>query len=122
MFINHDRTQQSVSSLDLMAPEIQNFSDRRDLQGRPNHMLRWVTAIAAVLVIGHLVFQPAELGTRPSRMQPKEHLPWWCADASSPDCQPPARSRTTSPTAAGRAQNAAHSAISRRRFSIRSPR
>jgi hypothetical protein len=64
MFINHDRTQQSVSSLDLMAPEIQNVSDLRDLQGRPNHMLRWVTAIAAVLVIGHLVFQPAELGTQ----------------------------------------------------------
>jgi hypothetical protein len=63
MFINQDRTQQSVSSLDLMAPEIQNF-DLRDLQGRPNHMLRWVTAIAAVLVIGHLVFQPAELGTQ----------------------------------------------------------
>ena len=64
MFINHDRTQQSVSSLDLIAPEIQNFSVLRDLQGRPNHMLRWVTAIAAVLVIGHLVFQPAEQGTQ----------------------------------------------------------
>ena len=46
MFINQDRTQQPVSSLDLMAPEIQNFSDLRDLQGRPNYMLRWATAIA----------------------------------------------------------------------------
>ena len=42
----------------------QACSDLRDFQGRPNRMLRWVTATAAVLVIGHLEFQPAELSTQ----------------------------------------------------------
>ena len=74
-------------------PELQRSAGP---QGRPNYMLRWVTAIAA---------SPSSSGTwysslpnwaaRPSRMQPKEHLLWWCADASSPDCQAPARSGTT---------------------------
>jgi hypothetical protein len=62
MYTNRDRA--FVSSLDLMAPEIHDFSELRGLQILPNHMLRRMAAIAAILFIGHVLNHPAESATR----------------------------------------------------------
>jgi hypothetical protein len=43
------------TSIDLNALELHDFSDLHSADHRPNHMLRWVLAIAAVLLVSHLV-------------------------------------------------------------------
>jgi hypothetical protein len=53
-----------MSNFDLSAPEIHDFSDLRLADGRKRHMLRWVIAIAAVLTVGHFMFNAAGIAPR----------------------------------------------------------
>lgn len=61
---NDQQPQWMTSNIHLSAPELHDFSDLRSTDGQPKHMLRWVIAIATVLIVSHFVFNP--LGVAPA--------------------------------------------------------
>jgi hypothetical protein len=61
---NDQQAQSMMNNFDLSAPEIHDFSDLRLADGQKGHMLRWVIAIAAVLTVGHFMFNAAGIAPR----------------------------------------------------------
>jgi hypothetical protein len=58
---NDQHAARMASNVHLSAPELHDFSDLRSSDGQPNHMLRWVIAIVALLAIGHFAFNPSDM-------------------------------------------------------------
>jgi hypothetical protein len=58
------QAQWMTSNVHLSAPELHDFSDLRSEDGQRNHMLRWVIAVATILVISHFAFDPSSIASR----------------------------------------------------------
>jgi hypothetical protein len=54
-------TQSTPSNIGLSTLELHDFSDLRSAGDRPDHLLRWVIAVAAVLTVCHFAFNPSDI-------------------------------------------------------------